>query len=94
MRGKFAWSPPRLNVIVPVVTAMTGNVPIETAHGNGIFAPAGYLVATVVLTLFTIGYVSMARHITTAAAFYGFVSHRLGQVWGMANVYLFLIVSG
>jgi len=67
------------------ITAMTGNVPIATAYGNGVFAPAGYLVATVVLTLFTIGYAAMARHITSAGAFYGFVSHGLGQVWGMAT---------
>jgi len=67
------------------ITAMTGNVPIATAYGNGVYAPAGYLVATVVLTLFTIGYASMARYITSAGAFYGFVSHGLGQVWGMAT---------
>ena len=66
------------------ITAMTGNVPIAVAYGNGIGAPAGYLVATVVLTLFTIGYAAMSRYITTAGAFYGFVSHGLGQIWGMA----------
>jgi len=67
------------------ITAMTGNVPIATAYGNGVSAPAGFLVATVVLTLFTVGYAAMARHITSAGAFYGFVSHGLGQVWGMAT---------
>jgi amino acid transporter len=63
---------------------MTGNVPIAMAYGNGIAAPAGFLVATIVLTLFSVGFVAMARHITTAGAFYGFISHGLGQVWGMA----------
>ncbi|WP_432843038.1 APC family permease [Dactylosporangium sp. CA-092794] len=67
------------------ITAMTGNVPIAVAFGNGIGAPAGFLVATVVLTLFSVGFVAMARHITTAGAFYGFVTHGLGQVWGMAT---------
>src|SRR6195952_4749405 len=66
------------------ITAMTGNVPIAVGYGNGLGAPAGFLVATVVLTLFTVGFVAMARHITTAGAFYGFISHGLGQVWGMA----------
>jgi len=66
------------------ITAMTGNVPIAVGYGNGIGAPAGYLVATIVLTLFTIGFVQMARYITTAGAFYGFITHGLGQVWGMA----------
>ncbi|CAA9326734.1 MAG: Uncharacterized amino acid permease, GabP family [uncultured Nocardioidaceae bacterium] len=67
------------------ITAMTGNVPIAVGYGNGTGAPAGYLVATIVLTLFTVGYVAMARHITTAGAFYGFITHGLGQVWGMAS---------
>ena len=66
------------------ITAMTGNVPIAVGYGNGLGAPAGFLVATVVLTLFTVGFVAMARHITTAGAFYGFVTHGLGQLWGMA----------
>jgi amino acid transporter len=66
------------------ITAMTGNVPIAVGSGNGLGAPAGFLVATVVLTLFTVGFVAMARHITTAGGFYGFISHGLGQVWGMA----------
>src|ERR1700712_1705271 len=66
------------------ITAMTGNLPIAVGSGNGIAAPAGFLVATVVLTLFTVGFIAMARHITTAGGFYGFISHGLGQVWGMA----------
>ena len=66
------------------ITAMTGNVPIAVGFGNGVDAPAGFLVATVVLTIFTVGFVSMARHITATGAFYGFISHGLGQIWGMA----------
>lgn len=67
------------------ITAMTGNVPIAVGYGNGLGAPAGFLVATIVLTLFTVGFIAMARHITTAGAFYGFITHGLGQVWGMAS---------
>src|SRR3954451_5459440 len=67
------------------ITAMTGNTPIALGYGNGIGAPAGFLGATIVLTLFTIWFIAMARHITTAGAFYGFITHGLGQVWGMAS---------
>ena len=42
------------------ITAMVGNVPIAVGFGNGINAPAGYFVATIVLTLFAIGYATMA----------------------------------
>lgn len=67
------------------ITAMTGNVPVAVGFGNGTGAPAGYLFATVVLTIFSVGYVAMARHITAAGAFYGYISHGLGQVVGMAS---------
>jgi amino acid transporter len=67
------------------ITAMTGNVPIAVGFGNGLGAPAGFLFATIILTLFALGYVAMARHITTTGAFYGFISHGLGQTWGMAS---------
>ncbi len=70
------------------ITAMTGNTPIAVGYGNGIHAPGGFLVATIVLTIFSIGYVAMARHITATGAFYGFISHGLGQVWGMAAGFL------
>lgn len=65
------------------ITAMTGNVPIALGFGNGLGVPAGYLVATIVLTVFSVGYVAMAKHITSAGAFYGYISHGLGQVVGM-----------
>jgi amino acid transporter len=67
------------------ITAMTGNVPVAVGYGNGTGAPAGYIVATVVLTLFAVGYVAMARYITATGAFYGYISHGLGQVVGMAS---------
>ena len=68
------------------ITAMTGNLPVAVGFGNGSGAPAAFIFATVVLTIFSIGYVAMARHITTAGAFYGFVSHGIGRPVGMADI--------
>ena len=67
------------------ITAMSFNVPIAVGYGNGIGAAGGYLFATIVLTIFTVGFVAMAKYITTAGAFYGFISHGMGQLWGMAT---------
>ncbi len=67
------------------ITAMVGNVPIAIGFGNGAGAPAGYLVATIVLGLFAIGYASMAKHITSTGAFYGFVSQGLGRIPGLVG---------
>ncbi|GAA2377147.1 APC family permease [Nonomuraea africana] len=67
------------------ITAMTGNVPIVVGFGNGLGVPAGYLFATIVLTIFSVGYTAMSKHITAAGAFYGYISHGLGQVVGMVS---------
>lgn len=66
------------------ITAMVGNVPISVGFGNGQYTPAGYVVATLILTLFAIGYAQMARHISATGAFYGFITRGLGPVAGLA----------
>jgi amino acid transporter len=67
------------------ITAMTGNVPFMVSSGNGIGAPASYLVAMVVLAIFAVGFTSMAKHITSTGAFYGFISFGLGRTVGLAS---------
>jgi amino acid transporter len=67
------------------ITAMSFNVPIAVGYGNGIGASGGFLFTTIVLSIFTVGFISMARYITTTGAFYGFISHGLGQIPGMAS---------
>jgi amino acid transporter len=64
---------------------MTGNVPFMVSSGNGIGAPASYLVAMVVLAIFSVGFTSMAKHITSTGAFYGFISYGLGRTVGLAS---------
>lgn len=70
------------------ITAMVGNVPISVGFGNGANAPAGYFVATIVLTLFAIGYAAMSKHITATGAFYGYISHGLGRIVGLGAGFL------
>ncbi|MCI1035889.1 APC family permease [Pseudomonas putida] len=73
------------------ITAMLGNVPIAVGSGNGQYAPAGYLVATIVLALFAVGYAEMAKKITATGAFYGFISKGIGRVVGMGAGYTITI---
>lgn len=65
------------------ITAMTGNTPIAVGYGNGIYAPAGFIVACLVLTIFSVGFVAMAKHITAAGAFYTFVSRGISRPVGL-----------
>src|SRR2546426_5654175 len=67
------------------ISAMLFNTPIAVGFGTGIGTPAAFLVATIVLTIFSVGYVAMARKKTTAGGFYSFISHGLGRELGMAT---------
>jgi amino acid transporter len=66
------------------LTAMLGNVPFAVGFGNGIGIPAAFWFATVVLTIFSVGYVAMARKLTASGGFYSFISHGLGRPLGLA----------
>jgi amino acid transporter len=66
------------------IAAMMFNVPV-TVLGGGWSSPASFWIATVVLTLFSVGYVEMARRVTAAGGFYSFVSHGFGQIVGMGT---------
>jgi amino acid transporter len=67
------------------ISAMLFNTPISMGFGNGLGTPAGFLVATIVLTIFSVGYVAMARKVTAAGGFYSFISHGLNRELGMAS---------
>lgn len=66
------------------ITAMTGNLPVAVGFGNGLGAPGGFVIATVVLTIFSVGFIALARHITAAGAFYTFVSRGWSKIPGLA----------
>jgi amino acid transporter len=67
------------------ISAMLFNTPISVGFGNGIGTPAGFIFAAVVLLIFGVSYVAMARKVTTAGGFYSFISHGLNRELGMAS---------
>src|ERR687889_816615 len=66
------------------ISAMLFNVPFATGFGTGLYTPAAFLFATIILTIFSIGYVAMARKIRATGGFYTFISHGLGRELGLA----------
>lgn len=66
------------------MSAMFGNVPIAVGFGNGTSAAGGFIIGTILLLLFSIGYVAMVRKYTSAGGFYSFISYGLGRPAGMA----------
>ena len=70
---------------------VTGAAPIAAmlfndfwaVYGGGWAAPSAFMIATVAFTVFSVGYVAMARRVTAAGGFYSFTSHAFGQSAGM-----------
>jgi amino acid transporter len=67
------------------ISAMLFNTPIAVGFGNGIGTPAGFMFAAIVLVIFSVGYVAMARKKTTAGGFYSYISYGLGREIGMGT---------
>lgn len=66
------------------LTAMLFNVPVAV-QGGGYAAPAAFLVATVALTIFSVGYIAMSRRVTSAGGFYTFLTRGLGRIVGAGS---------
>lgn len=62
-----------------------GNIPLAVAFGNGVGAPAGFIVAMVVLLCFAVGYVAMTRRLSATGGFYSFISNGLNKPLGLAS---------
>src|SRR5438034_11198301 len=67
------------------ISAMLFNTPIVVGFGQGVGAPAAFMFATIVLTIFSVGYVAMARKKTTTGGFYSYISHGLGRELGIGR---------
>lgn len=73
-----------LTVVAGVVTtgyAITGVTGI----------PLAFLVVAVVLAIFSVGYVAMARYVANAGAFYAYVARGLGRPFGVAAAWVALL---
>lgn len=66
------------------LTAVAGGTPLAMLMGNGAGFAGAYLFATVLLLLFSVGYVAMARRIGNAGAFYSYSARGLGGLAGGA----------
>ncbi|MGV9709628.1 APC family permease [Gordonia sp. NPDC003424] len=73
------------------LTVIAGAVPLGISAGNGAAFPASYVVCTVVLLLFAVGFTAMTRHITGGGAFYTYVAHGLGRHAGLGAAFLALL---
>ncbi|MFD5124124.1 APC family permease [Streptomyces sp. NPDC058385] len=66
-------------------------LPLAIALGNGPGVPGTYLIAGVILALFSAGYVRMSRRIANVGGFYTFAHEGLGRRAGGATAYIALL---
>lgn len=90
----------RLGVPSVVFFIVSAAAPLTTAAGGattgfavtGVLGlPVAYVVVTLILTVFAVGYVAMSRHVTNAGAFYAYVVHGLGRVPGVGASFVALL---
>lgn len=80
------------------LSVVSGFIPLTILFG-GEGAPFGFVLATAVLLLFSIGYVTMTKRVPKPGAFYAFISMGLGKTPGLGSAYLavisyFLVYAG
>ena len=67
------------------LTVMVANTPLIISMGNGAAAPFDAIVATVIMLLFTVGFVAMSKYIDNAGAFYAYIQKGLGRIIGLGS---------
>ncbi len=70
------------------MAAMVGNVPLAIVDGNGVGLPAAFLIASLVLMCFSVGYAAMSRRVVNTGAFYTYIARALGKPAGVASAYV------
>lgn len=62
-------------------------MPIAILLGNGVGTPGMFLVAALVLLLFSVGYVRMTPFVQNAGAFYAYITRGIGRPVGLVAAY-------
>ncbi|MFI6057975.1 APC family permease [Streptomyces sp. NPDC051286] len=67
------------------LTGIAGAAPISVGLGNGAGVPAAYVVAGLMILLFSVGFVAMGRHVVDTGAFYTYIGKGLGRTAGSGS---------
>jgi amino acid transporter len=62
-------------------------IPIAFALGNGAGTPGTFLIAALVLLIFSVGYVRAVPYVRNAGAFYAYIAQGLGRPLGLVAAY-------
>jgi amino acid transporter len=70
------------------MAAMVGNLPLALYLGNGAGTPGAFLLATLILLGFAVGYAAMGQQVVNTGAFYTYVARGLGKPPAVGAAYL------
>ncbi|GAA1603655.1 APC family permease [Actinoplanes couchii] len=72
------------------LTVVIGGISTVYAVIGQTAAPVVYLVVAAILSIFTVGFVAMSRHIVNSGAFYSYISHGFNRELGVAAAFVAL----
>ncbi|MFG3258735.1 APC family permease [Streptomyces sp. NPDC048172] len=73
------------------LTVVGGNVPLAIASGPGAGAPVGFALASLILLVFAVGFVTMTPYVRQAGAFYAYATRGLGHRTGVGTAAVALV---
>src|SRR6478609_12034786 len=81
LTGKLTTSKITVMVVAAAapISCIAGIIPLSFAIGSGAGTPVSFLIAGVVLVLFSVGYAAMSRRKGSTGGFYRFIAHGLGK---------------
>jgi amino acid transporter len=73
------------------LTGMLGIIPVAIRLGNGAGVAGAFVIAGVILLLFSVGYAAMSRHVVNAGAFYAYLSQGLSGPMGVGGAFVAIV---
>ncbi|PWC12312.1 amino acid permease [Brenneria roseae subsp. americana] len=73
------------------LTGVVGGLPVAFMVGNGAGVPGVYVLAGLLLIVFSFGFMAMGRYIVNAGAFYAYIAQGLGTRSGIAGLSVALL---
>ena len=68
------------------LTAIVGAMPLNFMLGNGAGVPGSFIIAALLLTIFSFGFIAMSKYIVNAGAFYTYIVQGLGIGPGVSGL--------
>lgn len=73
------------------LTGVVGALPVTYFIGNGVGVPSVFIMAGLLLLLFSFGFVTMSKYVVNAGAFYAYIVQGLGVRSGLAGLSVALL---